>query len=89
MAQKLNSDMEYAISLSTVESVLIFEEYFKLASLCNDIYEQLTAGISADSEIQKVFNFSIAKMYKRDGKFRSEVEVFPGAKSLISSIELN
>lgn len=89
MAEKLNSNMEYAISLSTVESVLIFEEYLKLASLCNEIHGQLTAGISADSEIQAVFNYSIAKMYKKDGKFRSEVEVFPGAKLLISSIELN
>ena len=86
MSDKLKSNMQYATRLSDPDAGLIFEELFKLASLCEEIYEQKQSGLTVDSETMNLFESSILAIYKRNGGFRSEVERFPGAKKLIKSV---
>ena len=90
MSDELKSNIEYAIRLSNADADskegLIFEDLFKLASLCEEIHEQKLSGLTVDSETMKFFDTSIHSTYKRSGGFRSEVERFPGAKNLIKSI---
>ena len=87
MSDELKTNIEYAVRLSDPEVELIFEERFKLASLCEEIHEQKLSGLTVDSETMYIFNSSILSLYKRNSDFRSEVERFPGAKELIKSIQ--
>ena len=87
MSDELKTNIEYAVRLSDPEVGLIFEELFKLASLCEEIHEQKLSGLTVDSETMYIFNSSILSLYKRNSDIRSEVERFPCAKELIKSIQ--
>ncbi|MBT4866977.1 MAG: hypothetical protein HON53_17880 [Planctomycetaceae bacterium] len=83
---ELEEKMEYAIRLAAPEASHLWEEFFKLASLCEDIANLRENGDKADSELESRFIEAIKAFHHTNGKFRQEVERFASAKKLIDSM---
>ncbi|WP_413662898.1 hypothetical protein ACG1BZ_17250 [Microbulbifer sp. CNSA002] len=81
---ELQRKIEYAINLIDNSDPLIFEELFKLVSLCKEIQELKSLDNMPMSETEVEFMGKIIKFYKKNGQFRSEVNRFTLAKQLIS-----
>ena len=77
----IDDSMLYATRLASAQ--LIFEEEFKLASLCKDVELLRTGGHMASPEIEAEFVEAVTSYFQKNGSFRTEVEHVPEAKSLI------
>lgn len=86
MLMELDNNMEYAIKLIERDDDLIYEEVFKLASLCEDIQEFKSSHPENSSALESKFSTMVIEFYWKNGQFRSEIERFPPAKSLINHL---
>lgn len=78
--------MEYAINLADSGKTLIFEDRFKLASLCDEIAACVESGAQVNSKTELSFVQQIKHMYQTNGDFRSEIERLPNAKRYVKSL---
>jgi len=74
----VDSLMGYAVTIADNSSSLIFEDAFKLLSLCDDIQALRGLGIEASAEVEKEFRRAVR------GRLKCDKEVFTyAAQSLV------
>lgn len=84
-AANLDSNLEYAIELADLDFSHEYEDLFKLASLCQEIAEAKSKGVSGNPTIEAKFLAKIKDFYAKRGVFRSEIEKLPLAKQFIGT----
>jgi hypothetical protein len=89
MSNDLNSVLDYAAKLANYGGARSFEDNFKLAALCQEIYEFKYSGEVAQSELENAFNAAIVSLYKKCGDFRAQLGRFEDGKRLVNSLVSN
>lgn len=73
LVEILESQMQYALRLSIYDGILIWEEVFKLCSLCSEVYSLKMIGIPFNNETDIKLKLALEEQYKSDSTFRQEI----------------
>jgi len=83
---EIDQKIEYALNLSDLDQQYIFEEYSKLASLCNEIFLLKENHIEGSLKLVEEFKNAIKEFYQKRGDFRAELESYPSTKEWVKNL---
>ena len=81
--ENIENLMNYAIKLA--ESSLIYEEQFKLATLCEDIFLLKENGVIGDKELENNFNTAIKNILNLMVLLDRRLNILPRLNNLYST----